>query len=156
MKFHITAIGKIRSNSLKNLQNEYIKRTSPYIKINVNTVTPVSKSKNMTRIKVKALEAEKLLQNIPENSYRISLDEKGKLSTTKMFAKYLKKLLVHKRKPVYFIIGGAYGLGKQVKKRSNKVISLSPLTFTHEMSRIILLEQIYRAMTIIKGKKYHY
>lgn len=156
MKIYILAVCKKTSGSLSNMEEEYIKRISPYLKVEVQEVGPVKKSSSLSRKKIIELEAEKIISKLPEDSYRISLDENGKHYNTKIFAKYINKVLIHTRKPVYFIIGGAYGMAKKVKERSHRVISLSHLTFTHEMSRVILLEQLYRAITIIKGKKYHY
>ncbi|MBS3741012.1 MAG: 23S rRNA (pseudouridine(1915)-N(3))-methyltransferase RlmH [Candidatus Cloacimonetes bacterium] len=156
MKFFILAVGKNSKGPLKKLEKEYIKRISKYLNIEVEEIPPVKKSGNASFENIINLEAKKIWGRLPDDTYRISLDEKGKLYTTEIFAKFIKKLLIHKRKPIYFIIGGPYGLGKKVRDKSHRTISLSPLTFTHEMTRVILLEQLYRAMTIIKGKKYHY
>ena len=156
MYINILAIGKTKEEFVNLAEKEYLKRLKPFITVNL-TIIPMNKINPKTEInKVKNWEAEKILHRIPEKLYSIALDEKGKSFTSIEFANHINKLLVSQNKPIYFIIGGPYGLSGQVKEYCNEIISLSKMTFTHQMIRIILLEQLYRAMTIIKGKKYHY
>ena len=156
MQLSVIAIGKNSSDSLKKLERLYLKRISYYLNLELVEVDNVKKTDNLKKSDVIKSEADKLIKRIPKNSYKICLSEEGKHFTSEIFAKYLKKLLLYKNEPVYFIIGGPFGLGKKVKSNSHKILSLSHFTFPHQLSRIILLEQIYRAMTIIKGKNYHY
>lgn len=156
MKLNILAVGKTKDEFVNLAEKEYLKRLQSFLTVNL-IVIPINKITPKTEIeKAKNLESDKILKRIPERSYVIALDENGKSFTSLDFANHLNNLFVSQNKPLYFIIGGPYGLANSVKCRYDELFSLSKMTFTHQMIRIILLEQIYRAMTIIKGKKYHY
>lgn len=156
MKVNILVVGKNKDEFVNLAEKEYLKRLQSFLTVNL-IVIPINKINPKVEIeKVKNFEAEKILHKIPEKSYSIALDENGKSFTSLDFANHLNNLLASQNKPLYFIIGGPYGLANSVKRRCDELLSLSKMTFTHQMVRIILLEQIYRAMTIIKGKKYHY
>lgn len=156
MKVNILVVGKNKDEFVNLAEKEYLKRLQSFLTVNL-VVIPINKINPKTEIeKAKNLESDKILKRIPERSYVIALDENGKSFTSLDFANHLNNLFASQNKPLYFIIGGPYGLGNSVKCRCDELFSLSKMTFTHQMIRIILLEQIYRAMTIIKGKKYHY
>lgn len=148
----ILAIGKIKNKSFSELISEYLKRLNPYAKINLEELkaeafTPSNKSKAMET------EGECLLSFLKKypDSKIVILDEGGKNFSSPEFAGFLNDEKSH----FIFVIGGSLGLIKAVKAKG-QLLSLSKMTFPHEMARAILLEQIYRAVTIIKGKEYHY
>ena len=153
MKLNIIVVGKNKDDFVTLAETEYLKRLQPFISVNLIVIHSNKINPKIEIDKIKNLESEKILKRIPNNSFSIALDEKGKEYNSIGFANYFNQLLQLHSKSVYFIIGGPYGLSDKVKEHCREVISLSKMTFTHQMVRIILLEQIYRAMTIIKGKK---
>ena len=151
----IICLGKTKHNFLQAGITEYTKRISIYTNIEMDILPDVKLSGSNTIQIVKEQEAETLIKKIPESSYIIALDENGKMSSSINFAKFIQQKLVSS-KNIVFVIGGVYGLSEKILKRADLKLSFSRFTFTHQMIRLILLEQIYRAYTIIKGKKYHY
>ena len=107
-------------------------------------------------IEIRKKEAEKIFKAVPAGSYLVVLDERGDEFTSHEFAGFLNKTLESGIREIVFVLGGAMGLDETVTAGAKKVIALSRWTLTHEMARLVLLEQIYRAFTIIKGKTYHY
>ena len=159
MTINIIAVGKIKDTNLKNIIDEYIKRLSSYTKINIIEVEDISNNDNKPSLalieKLKDLEGENILKRIPSKSYIINLDLNQKQLTSEEFAGFLQKTIDIHSNNIYFIIGGSYGLSNSVKQKANTSITLSKMTFTHQMTRLILLEQIYRAFKINKGETYH-
>ncbi|HEX38350.1 MAG TPA: 23S rRNA (pseudouridine(1915)-N(3))-methyltransferase RlmH [Candidatus Cloacimonetes bacterium] len=156
MNLTILALGKNKNEFITIAESEYLKRLNAFCNIKISIVPTSSSFKNQSVEKIKDIEGKSLLDRIPEQAHLIALDEHGKEFTSNGFASYLSRSLTTFNKPFYFIIGGPYGLSKEVLDRADEKIALSKMTFTHQMARIILLEQIYRAFTIMKGKKYHY
>jgi len=156
MNITILAIGKNKDEYITLAENEFLKRVSGFCSLALESIPTPKYRKNQSVEKIKEGEGKALLAALPDKCYVIALDEGGKQHTSKDFARHLNKLLVSYNKPLYFIIGGPYGFSKEIKDRADELLSLSQLTFTHQMVRIILLEQLYRAFTILKGKKYHY
>jgi 23S rRNA (pseudouridine1915-N3)-methyltransferase len=154
MKIKIIQVGKFKDKYLEESVNEYIKRINPYFKIELITLKDVSPSKTYPPERCKKEESYQILNAIDEGDFTISLDEHGKEMTSIDFAKDLSKLNDMGR-TVSFIIGGAQGLDSSIISRSEKVLSFSKMTFTHQMIRLFLVEQIYRAGCIIRGKEYH-
>jgi 23S rRNA (pseudouridine1915-N3)-methyltransferase len=105
---------------------------------------------------IRKKEAEKIFMSVPVNAFLVALDERGQEFTSHEFAGFLNKALESGVRDIVFVIGGAMGLDESVTGRANKTIAMSRWTLTHEMARLVLLEQLYRAFTIIKGKTYHY
>lgn len=104
----------------------------------------------------KSKEAALILQNIKKDDYLIALDEKGQMLSSPQLASWIQSKADERVKQIIFLIGGAYGLHESVLQRANFIWSLSPLTFPHQLVRLILVEQVYRACTIIKNEKYHH
>ena len=156
MNITILAIGKNKDEYISLAEKEFLKRLSAFCSLTIETVPTPKYTKNQSVPKIKESEGKALLDKLPEKCYVIALDEGGKEFTSKGFATHLNKILTTFNKPIYFLIGGPYGFSDEVKQRSDELLALSQLTFTHQMVRIILLEQLYRAFTILKGKKYHY
>ena len=158
MKTTILQIGKTKQSYFIESENEYIKRLKAYTQLHVITLKeyPIQSADESMRQIARKKEAETLLNAIPPKTILIVLDERGKTLNSPEFAKYLGRIKDFEGGNVTFIIGGSFGLDESIRSRANLVLSLSKLTFTHEMVRTILLEQIYRAFTILQGKTYHY
>ena len=158
MKIRLIAIGKIKENYLKEGINEYLNRIKPYCSIEIVEVNDESVSDNPKEAeitKVKNIEGEKALKILKPNDYLIGLDLNKKQYTSPEFAKYLENKFVQGGSSITFVIGGSYGLSDALKQRCNDSISLSNMTFLHQMTRLILLEQIYRAFKINRNETYH-
>ena len=157
MKIKVYCIGKIKEQYLKDGINEYIKRVSPYSNIEIIEVndSKVKDNPNQADIdKAKNEEGDRVLKLI-KNDYLIGLDMNKQEFTSEEFATFLNKKMVEGGSSISFVIGGSYGLSDALKKRCNTSISLSKLTFLHQMTRLILLEQIYRAFKILNNETYH-
>ena len=157
MKIKIYCIGKIKEQYLKDGINEYLKRISVYSNIEIIEVndSKVKDNPNNSDIeKVKNEEGERVLKLL-KNDYLIGLDMNKPEFTSEEFASFFQKKMVEGGSLISFVIGGSYGLSNDLKKRCNSSISLSKLTFLHQMTRLILLEQIYRAFKILNNETYH-
>lgn len=157
MRIKIFCIGKIKEQYLKDGISEYIKRISAYATVEIVEVadSKVKDNPNNSDIeKAKNKEGERVLKLI-KNDYLIGLDLNKKEPTSEEFAEFLQSKLVEGGSSVSFVIGGSYGLSDSLKARCNISISLSKLTFLHQMTRLILLEQIYRAFKILNNETYH-
>ena len=150
MKIKIIAIGTLKEKYLKEMVNEYVKRLSKYTKVEFIEI----KEENDTHPNAKEIEGKKILDNIKPRDYVIALALKETEYTSEELASWLNKVML-KTSELVFIIGGSLGLCNCVIKRANECLTLSKLTFTHQMSRIILLEQIYRGFKINHHEKYH-
>lgn len=149
----VLAIGTIKDKPVMEITKEYLKRVKPYAKVEMFELKAEAFSAG-DETKAKMKEGERLLGYLEKRPgvRIILLSESGKLMDSLQFAGFLEK----EDKQVMFVIAGALGFSPEVLERGFERVSLSLLTFTHEMARVILLEQIYRSTTIIKGKKYHY
>ena len=158
MKITILTVGKIKEKYLRDAIAEYSKRLSRYAKLEIIEVadekTPDNASETVeTNIKNK--EAERLLKYIRDDAYLITLEIKGKQLTSEELAQKIDTLGVQGTSHIIFVIGGSLGLGEEVLKRSNYALSFSKMTFPHQLMRVVLLEQIYRAYRINAGEPYH-
>ena len=158
MKIRIYAIGKIKEKYLKDGINEYLERIKPYSQIEIIEVNdePIVDNPHPSEIK-KAIdiEGQRVLKLLKTNDYLIGLDLNKKEMTSPEFSTYLSKKFVSGGSNISFVIGGSYGLSDELKNRCNDSISLSKMTFLHQMTRLILLEQIYRAFKINRNETYH-
>ena len=154
MNLKILQIGKTREKWIQQGIQMYLTRLEPYLKIEVEEIPSVSILKVDSQAVVKAKEASKCLKRINSDDYVILLDEQGEEQTSLEFANFLANLSENKK--IVFIIGGAYGTHQSIKEISNYSLKLSAMTFTHEMVRLILLEQLYRAEMINHNRPYHY
>lgn len=158
MKIRILCIGKIKEPYLKEGILEYVKRIRAYAKVEIVEVadSKVKDNPNDAEIeKVKNEEGERVLKLLKNTDYLIGLDLGQKEPTSKEFAGFLMKKLEESGSNLNFVIGGSYGLSESLKKRCNSRISLSKLTFLHQMTRLILLEQIFRGFKILNNETYH-
>lgn len=158
MKIKVFAIGKIKEKYLKDGINEYLERIKPYSQIEIIEVNdePIIDSPHPSEIK-KAIDIEgsRVLKLLKPNDYLIGLDLNKKEITSPEFAEFLNKKFISGGSNISFVIGGSYGLSDELKQRCNDSISLSKMTFLHQMTRLILLEQIYRAFKINRNETYH-
>ena len=159
MKIRIVAVGKLKEKYLRESVAEYEKRLAPFASVELRETREEYMAENPSeaqRQQTLAKEGERLLRLVPEKSLLIVLDVKGKLLSSEALAKELASLALQGRSDLTFLIGGAFGLSPAVRERADLRISFSPMTFTHQMVRLLLYEQIYRAFKINRGEKYHW
>lgn len=158
MIIDILCVGKIKEDYLKLGIKEYLTRLSSYAKVSIVEV-PDSKVKDNPHAadieKVKVEEGDRLLSKIKKSDYVITLDLNQKEFNSVEFSKFIEKKIEEGGSKITFVIGGSYGLSDEVKRRANYSISLSKMTFLHQMTRLILLEQIYRSFKILNNETYH-
>lgn len=156
MKTCLLVIGKTDAAYIREGIAEYEKRLTRYIPYEMQVLPDIRNSKNMTEALQKEKEGEMLLGQLQSADFVVLLDEKGKQHTSVEFSEYLAQKMLGGIKRLIFVVGGPYGFSKAVYRRANDKISLSRMTFSHQMVRMIFAEQIYRAMTILKGEPYHH
>lgn len=154
LKIQIICLGKFKEKAYFELEKEYLKRLSPFAKIKVTELSEIPYKSEDQVDKVKAQEAELIVKHLPDNSIVVLLEEKGQERNSLDFAAFLERI-GGIGDEIVFVIGSGVGLHYSLKEYSNYTISLSQLTFPHNMARVLLEEQIYRACTIMNGKKYH-
>jgi len=133
----------------------YTERIKHFIPFEIVTLPGVRKKGKMNENELKKKEGEIVLKRLSTSDFLILLDEKGKEYDSKKFSGYIDKLILSGQKQVTFLIGGPYGFSPEIYQHSNHMISLSKMTFSHQMVRLVFIEQLYRAFTIIKGMPYH-
>ena len=159
MKIRIVAVGKLKEKYLREGVAEYEKRLAPFASVELLETREEYMAENPSeaqRQQTLAKEGERLLRLVPERSFLIVLDVKGKLLSSEALAKELASLALQGQSDLTFLIGGAFGLSQAVRECADLRISFSPMTFTHQMVRLLLYEQIYRAFKINRGEKYHW
>ena len=155
MNIHIISVGKLKEQYLKEAFKEYEKRLSAFCKLFVTEITPEQINDEALSEKYKELEADRILQAIKPDSFIITLEIKGKKLSSEEFARKIKNITNNGVNDISFIIGGANGLSERISAVSNFKLSFSDMTFTHQMIRIMLIEQIYRAFKINANEQYH-
>lgn len=155
MNVKIIAIGKIKEQYLKDAIKEYEKRLTPFCTFSIVELIAEQILDESLCERYKELEADRILQNIKPDSFVITLEIKGKMFSSEEFAQKLKDIAYTGVNDITFVIGGANGLSQRVSNVSNLKLSFSKMTFTHQMVRMILTEQIYRAFKINNNEKYH-
>ena len=153
MQITLLTIGKTRERYLEEGIREYYKKLSYYIKLSVDNVP---ETKNISHARQNIEESKQLLKKIGPDDYVILLDEKGIEYNSFEFASFLQKKFNSNPKRIVFVIGGPFGFSNEMYKRANDNVSLSRMTFSHDMARLFFVEQLYRAMTILKGEPYHH
>ncbi len=154
MKIRIVCIGKTTDVRISNLYRDYLKRLTHYARVEIEYRE--LKKKNLNDTKVKEEEGKLILSKIEKGSRLILLDELGKEFNSVGYATFLQKCMNASQREMVFVIGGAYGFSKDVYQRANHKVALSKMTFTHQMVRLIFIEQLYRGFTILQGEKYHH
>ncbi|EHO07538.1 ribosomal RNA large subunit methyltransferase H [Myroides odoratimimus CCUG 12901] len=156
MNIKLLAIGKTDSKPLQTLMDEYMKRLSFYVKFDLEVIPDIKNAKNMSEDQQKQKEGELILSKIGSTDQLILLDDKGKEFTSISFADELQKKMNSGIKTLVFVIGGPYGFSEDVYKNAKGKISLSRMTFSHQMIRLFIIEQIYRGFTILRNEPYHH
>lgn len=156
MQISLIAIGKTDSRELANLIETYQKRLQHYIKFNYVLIPDIKNSKNLSEAQQKTKEGELILEHLQPSDHVILLDETGKQFTSVTFSDYLQKKMNGGLKHLVFVIGGPYGFSDTVYSRANGRVSLSTMTFSHQMVRLFAVEQLYRAFTILRNEPYHH
>ena len=155
MKISLLVIGKTAEKSMAALIDNYVRRINFYIPFEIIHLTDAKNTKNMSEEQQKICEGVSLLKKLESSDYVVLLDEHGKEMTSVQYARWLQQRSMNSRRLV-FVIGGPYGFSPAVYSRADEKISLSLMTFSHQMVRLIFTEQLYRACTIIKGEPYHH
>lgn len=155
MKIEFLLVGKTTSKIFAEGMDDYVKRINHYLSFSCVVIPELKNTKKLTEAQQKTAEGELILKKIASDDYLVLLDEHGKELRSIEFATWMEKKQHNTRKLV-FVVGGPYGFSDEVYQRCNEKISLSKMTFSHQMIRLIFTEQMYRACTIIKGEPYHH
>lgn len=156
MKMVLLSVGKTDDNFSMQLIENYRKKVNFYAPFDIETVPDVKNTKNLSEKEQKLLEGKNLLKVIQPTDYIVLLDDKGKHYTSTEFAQFIEKKMNFVPKRLVFLVGGPYGFSDEMYARANEKLSLSKMTFTHQMVRLIFVEQLYRSMTILNGEPYHH
>lgn len=156
MNIKLLAIGKTDNKALQSLIDEYTKRLSFYIKFEIEIIPDIKNSKNLSENQQKEKEGELILSKLTPTDQLVLLDENGKKFSSISFSEEMQKKMNSGIKTLVFVIGGPYGFSEQVYKKAQGKISLSLMTFSHQMVRLFIIEQIYRAFTILRNEPYHH
>ncbi|MBU8905790.1 23S rRNA (pseudouridine(1915)-N(3))-methyltransferase RlmH [Desertibacillus haloalkaliphilus] len=158
MNISIVVVGKLKEKFLKSGIDEFTKRIRPYAKIDIIEVADEKAPEQLSDVEmdqIKAKEGERILAKIPHDTHVIALAIDGKMYSSEQLAKEIDQLATYGKSKLAFVIGGSLGLSDEVMKRANGTISFSKMTFPHQLMRLILVEQIYRAFKINRGEPYH-
>lgn len=156
MNIRLIAVGRTDSTLLQQLISDYEKRLTFYVNFELQTIPDVKNNKALSEEQQKIKEGEFILKSIDNSHILILLDERGKEYSSVAFSEFLQKKMNSGIKQLVFVIGGPYGFSDEVYLRANGKISLSKLTFSHQMVRLFFVEQLYRAFTILKNEPYHH
>ena len=156
MNIKLITIGKTDNKNLQALIDEYTKRLSFYIKFDLEIIPDIKNVKNLSEAQQKEKEGELILSKITPTDHLILLDENGKTFNSVGFSDFLQKKMNAGIKTLVFVIGGPYGFSETVYKQAIGKVSLSEMTFSHQMVRLFIIEQIYRGFTILKNEPYHH
>lgn len=155
MRINLICIGKTDDKEIVSLMKYYLPRLPKHWNFELMEIPDIKNAKNLTPDQLKKEEAKLFQNNIDASDLVIILDEKGKQFTSREFAEKIDFWMGNSVKKIHFLVGGAYGFSEEIYNRANEKISLSKMTFTHQMIRLFFVEQIYRAATILQGKPYH-
>lgn len=156
MKIVLLVIGKTDARYFADAITEYQKRLEHYIPFEIVVIPDIKNTKNLSESKQKIKEGELILKNYQAGDHIVLLDEKGNDYTSLKFAEFIEKKSHNVSKRLVFVIGGPYGFSQSVYDKANEKLTLSRMTFSHQMVRLIFLEQLYRAMTILNNEPYHH
>lgn len=156
MEIILLTVGKTTQSYVKEGIEEFLKRIKFYVPFKIESLPDIKGGKAMTAEVQKEKEGESILSFLTSSDMFILLDEHGKEMTSIGFSEYIQKIMASGRKRAVFVVGGPYGFSKKVYERADSKLCLSKMTFTHEMVRLFFVEQLYRAMTILRGEPYHH
>jgi len=155
LKLRIIVIDRTRSSFLKEGESFYLERLRRYVQVEWVEVKPAKIRKGRPEQEILGTESDAIARKVAPRDYLVPLDRSGQQFDSEALTAWLESLSTRTQGWISFIIGGPLGLSKELLDRADKILSLSRLTLTHEMSRLLLLEQLYRAFTILRGEKYH-
>lgn len=156
MKIVLAVVGKTTNGYLRQGIDEYTSRLTHYIPFSIEYIDDVKNTRNLSEQQQKVAEGKSILAMLDKSDYVVLLDEHGKEFTSVQFSKYIEKRMASGARRLVLVVGGPYGFSQDVYDRANEKLSLSKMTFPHEMIRLIFTEQLYRAMTIINHEPYHH
>lgn len=156
MKIDLVVIGKTNMSFVSAGMEEYLKRLRRYTKFDIVVLPDIKGAKNMSFTEIKQREGDMLLTTLAEYDYIVLLDEKGKNPTSEEFAQWIENKNMQSIKKLCFVVGGAYGFSEGVYAKAKEKVSISRMTFSHQMIRLLFIEQLYRAFTIINDEPYHH
>ncbi len=156
MNIKVLAIGKTDNKNLQALIEEYTKRLGFYIKFDLDIIPDIKNAKNLSESEQKIKEGQLILNKLSPTDYLILLDENGKEFSSIGFSEFLQKKMNSGLKTIVFVIGGPYGFSEEVYQKAEGKVSLSQMTFSHQMIRLFVIEQIYRGFTILNNEPYHH
>lgn len=156
MKIVLLLTGKTSDNNIAVGSAIFINRIRKYISFEVNILPDIRNTRNMPVEEQKSREGEKVLQFISDDDYLVILDEKGRERTTAELSGWLQNAFMLQKKRIVFLVGGPWGISEKVSSRADESISLSKLTFSHQVVRLLFLEQLYRVLSILRGDPYHH
>jgi 23S rRNA (pseudouridine1915-N3)-methyltransferase len=156
MTIKLLTIGKTDDKALQNLIDTYVNRLGFYNKFEFEIIPDLKKTKNLSVDQQKTAEGRLILEKVTTSDVVVLLDENGKQFSSEAFSEYIQKRLNSGMKQLIFVIGGPYGFSEEVYSRADVKISLSKMTFSHQMVRLFFVEQLYRAFTILKNEPYHH
>ena len=156
MKTLFIVIGKTTDKRLETLIDEYVQRINHYISFEIIVIPELKNAKNLSFERQKSEEAELLKRQLQPGDYLVLLDEHGRERRSVEFAQWMQKRMTAAPRRLVFVVGGPYGFAPEIHKMAQEEISLSLMTFSHQMIRLLFTEQVYRAMTIIRGEPYHH
>lgn len=156
MTIKLLAVGKTDSKPLQELITEYEKRLGHYVRFELETIPDIKKAKSLSEAQQMEKEGELILKKLSATDVLVLFDENGKQYSSVDFSKYLQKKMNSGIKQLVFAIGGPYGFSETLYQKSQGKISLSKMTFSHQMVRLFVVEQLYRAFTILRNEPYHH
>lgn len=156
MKATLILVGKTVDKRFAELISEYTNRLKHYISFEINTIPELKNTKSITSEQQKNSEAELIIKNLQPSDYVVLLDEHGKEMRSVEMADWMKRKMNTINKRIVFIIGGPYGFSQKIYDIAHEKLSMSKMTFSHQMIRLIFVEQLYRSMTILNGEPYHH
>ncbi len=156
MDIVLITVGKTTTPYIQAGIDEYCKRLKRYVPFSIKSLPDIKNSRKLTESQQKEEEGKIILGELLVSDYVVLLDERGEMFTSRGFSDFLQKGMSGGKKRMVFIVGGPYGFSPQVYSRANFLLSFSQMTFSHEMIRLFFTEQIYRAMTILRGEPYHH
>jgi 23S rRNA (pseudouridine1915-N3)-methyltransferase len=156
MKIALLQTGKTTDKNVAGIADLYLSRIAKYNPFEIITLPDIKNSSSLPVQELKIKEGKKIIQTLNDEDYVVLLDERGKEFSTSEFSKWMEKSFMISRKRIIFVIGGAWGFSDEVYERADFRISLSKMTFPHQLVRLLFLEQLYRIFTIIRGEPYHH
>ncbi|MBD5374489.1 MAG: 23S rRNA (pseudouridine(1915)-N(3))-methyltransferase RlmH [Bacteroides sp.] len=156
MKIIIMAVGRTATDYLRTATDDYVRRASRYMPVEFVIIPDIKTSRTLDEGVQKEREGAKIIEGLQPGDRVVLLDEHGRQMTSREFAGFIEKSAVAGLKRIVFVIGGPYGFSDEVHRRADSELSLSRMTFSHEMVRLFFAEQVYRAMTILRGEPYHH